>query len=204
MLNTNKTTRFQTVLYPGEQQIIPNFVQYLRDQGVEGIGPVGGIHAGAAFLTADSGDLSGVFVAARTSTPGDGGRYGVFYSAVPAGAASLSSTWICGLRQDENNRTNLALVSTGDADGNPDVFLIELFVGETGLKAGAAEGITVKAKGWKQIGSILTQYAPGIKQGYARVTRSSGSNPFIVYAVINDGARPGERTGDGAFIASRP
>src|SRR5439155_25445536 len=28
MLNTNKTTRFQTVLYPGEQQIIPNFVQY--------------------------------------------------------------------------------------------------------------------------------------------------------------------------------
>jgi hypothetical protein len=42
------------------------------------------------------------------------------------------------------------------------------------------------------------------RQGYARVVRVSGNNSFIAYAVINDGAAPGERTGDGAFIASSP
>ena len=41
-------------------------------------------------------------------------------------------------------------------------------------------------------------------QGYARVTRVAGSNPFIAYAVINDGGQPGERTGDGAFVAGSP
>ena len=43
-----------------------------------------------------------------------------------------------------------------------------------------------------------------MNQGYARVTKVFGSNRFVTYAVINDGATPGERTGDGAFIASSP
>jgi hypothetical protein len=51
---------------------------------------------------------------------------------------------------------------------------------------------------------ILSQYAPGVTQGYARITRTGGNNPFIAYAVINDGGAPGQRSGDGAFIASAP
>jgi hypothetical protein len=51
---------------------------------------------------------------------------------------------------------------------------------------------------------ILSQYAPGVTQGYARITRTGGNNPFIAYAVINDGANPGDRSGDGAFIISTP
>lgn len=35
---------------------------------------------------------------------------------------------------------------------------------------------------------------------YARVVLVSGTWPFLAYAVVNDGARPGERTGDGAFV----
>ncbi len=27
-----------------------------------------------------------------------------------------------------------------------------------------------------------------------------GKNPFVAYAVVNDGAQPGQRTGDGAFV----
>jgi len=34
------------------------------------------------------------------------------------------------------------------------------------------------------------------------VTRISGNNPFIAYAVINDGSGPGGRSGDGAFVAA--
>ena len=28
----------------------------------------------------------------------------------------------------------------------------------------------------------------------------SGTAPWIAYAVVNDGASPGERTGDGAYV----
>ncbi len=51
---------------------------------------------------------------------------------------------------------------------------------------------------------ILSQYAPGVTQGYARITRTAGKNSFIGYAVINDGGAPTHRSGDGAFIASAP
>jgi len=42
-----------------------------------------------------------------------------------------------------------------------------------------------------------------IGQGYVQVRKTSGNNPFIAYGVINDGGRPGERSGDGAFLLSQ-
>jgi len=50
----------------------------------------------------------------------------------------------------------------------------------------------------------LSQYATGTAQGFARITKTAGTNPFIVYAVINDGAQPGQGTGDGAFLLASP
>ncbi|PYV36296.1 MAG: hypothetical protein DMG06_31035 [Acidobacteria bacterium] len=152
----------------------------------------------------DTGDLSGIFLGARTSAPGGGGRYGLFYVGVSKDAASTSEAWLYGLQQNTETRTNLALMNTGEIDGNPNVFRIELFDGTTGTKAHTIDGITVKARGWMQLGTILAQYAPGTTEGYAHVIRTTGSNPFIAYAVINDGSQPGERTGDGAFVSSLP
>jgi hypothetical protein len=57
---------------------------------------------------------------------------------------------------------------------------------------------------WNQIGVILTHATIAIGQGYLHVIRSAGSNPFITYGVENDGGKPNERTGDGAYIASAP
>jgi hypothetical protein len=54
--------------------------------------------------------------------------------------------------------------------------------------------------GFVQIDSILQRYAPTVSSGYALVTKTAGNNPFITYAVINDGGQPGERSGDGAFV----
>ena len=94
-------------------------------------------------------------------------------------------------------------MNTGETDGSADIFRIELFDGETGRLANSLE-TTLTAKGLTQIGTILTRHAPGTTQGYAHVTRIAGNNPFIAYAVLNDGGQPGERTGDGAFVASVP
>ena len=103
-----------------------------------------------------------------------------------------------------STRTSLSVGMVARSDGNADTFRIELFDGNTGQRVNTISSITLNAGRWMQIGSILSQYAPATTQGYAKVTRISGNNPFITYAVINDGAAPGQRSGDGAFIASSP
>jgi len=199
----DKTARFTLNLPAGQQQIIPDIFTYMRDNAVAGIGPAGTTIAGALFATAASGDLSGVVLGARTSASGGstGGRFGLFYTAVPYGQASTSSAWVFGLQQNSENRTNLAIVNTGEIDGNSDTFVIDLYDGATGAKVKTLDPISLPARGWIQIGTILNN-APGVQQGYAQVRRTAGANPFIAYAVINDGAGPGERTGDGAYIGS--
>ena len=200
----NSSASLPITLKPGEQVFLPNFVQMLRDRRIAGVGPAGPAHVGPLSVTTNGTDANGLFVGARVSSPGDPGRNGLFFTATPMGLASTASAWVYGLQQDAENRTNLALVNTGEVDDEPASFRIEIFDGGTGAKVTTVEPVTVRSKRWLQLGSILAQYAPGVTQGYAKVTRVSGINPFIAYAVINDGASPGERSDDGAFIASSP
>jgi hypothetical protein len=203
--NPTSSTTFSLTIGPGEQKVIGNFVQYLRDIGVAGLPTAGsGGLSGALFAFVDSGDMNGVFLGARTSSPGAGGRFGLFYPGVPYGKASQTSAWLYGLQQNGNNRTNLGLINTGENGTEADVFTIDLFNGETGTLVSTLSGITRASKQWDQIGVILANFASGVQQGYARVTRTGGSNPFIAYAVINDGGQPGQRTGDGAYVPSSP
>lgn len=203
---TESKVSFSITLAEWEQRIIPNLIQYLRDLGVPGIGPPGPVYAGALFLTGgDQPYWADSFLGVRTSSPAaGGGRYGLFYAAVPKGQASADFAWLYGLQQNLENRSNLALVNTGEVDSSNDTFSIELYDGDTGELVNTATNITLAARGWTQINGILLHYAPHVRQGYARVVRTAGNNPFIAYAVVNDGSAPGEGTGDGAFIASTP
>jgi hypothetical protein len=198
------TASFTITLNPHEQLILPDSVQWMRDSHVPGIGPQGTSYAGALIISASAGDLSGIMVAARTSTTGGGGHNGVFYAAIPQGQGASQEAWLYGLQQNEENRTNLALVNTGENDNSEDTFSLELYDGATGNLAITVTGVTLPAQGWKQFNMILAAYAPPVEQGYAHVVRTGGNNRFIAYAVINDGAHPGQRSGDGAFIASTP
>ncbi len=40
----------------------------------------------------------------------------------------------------------------------------------------------------------------GLSTGWARVTRTGGSNRFLAYGVVNDGGAPGSGTSDGSFL----
>ena len=101
---SNNTASFQITLQAREQRIIPNIVNALRQQAVTGIGAAGSTFAGALFATVSSGDMSGIVIGARTLAPGGGGQYGLFYNAVPYGAASTSSAWLYGLQQTSARR----------------------------------------------------------------------------------------------------
>ena len=198
------TASFTVGILPRTQLIWPGLVQHLRDMQIEGIGTTGTTSAGPLLVASDSGDLAGIVISARTSASGGGGEYGLFYPALPEGTASQNEAWLYGLQQNNENRSNLALVNTGEVDSSEDTFSIELYDGETGKLANTISGVTLAAGGWKQFNTILAENAPQVRQGYAHVVRTGGINPFIAYAVINDGATPGQRSGDGAFIASAP
>ena len=193
---------FTIALEPGQQLIQPELVQWLRDSQVAGIGPQGPTYAGALFVSVAISDLSGISVAARTSAAGGGGEYGLFYTALAEGTTSQNEAWLYGLHRNWENRTNLALVNTGEADASLDIFQVELYDGSTGQKAMSGMG-SLEAAGWMQDNDVLASLLGGT-QGYVHITRTAGVNPFIAYAVINDGNAPGYRSGDGAFIASAP
>ncbi len=188
-----------------EQRTFPNFIQALRLAGIPGIPAPGNTITGALTLTGPA-NVSTFFLGGRTLNAGGGGRYGVFTTAQPFGTGFNADTWLYGLRQDAENRTNVALVNTGDTDTSASQMQIQLFDGDTGqLVATVNDGNTgVAAGSFRQINAIFSTYAPATHQGYARVSRVNGNNSNIVYAVVNDGAQPGQRSGDGAVIPMAP
>ena len=198
----DKTAGFSMTLEAGRQQIIPDVVEELRGQ-VAGLGSGSRALAGAVFATAEERDMSGIVIGARTGSPGGGGSYSVFYNAVPEGGAFTKEAWVDGLQQNQENRSNLALVNTGEVDESPSVFHLEIYDGETGLLAETVVTRPIPARGWHQINGILGSYAPGTGQGYIRIEKVSGENPFLAYGVVNDGGAPGQRSGDGAYLPAR-
>jgi hypothetical protein len=95
----------------------------------------------------------------------------------------------------------VAIVNTGEISPDADVFRIEIFDGQTGLLASTVDGISVGAQDRIQIGSLLSDFAPGVSNGYVCIMRTSGTNPFIAYGVVNDGGQPGAGTGDGTYLS---
>ena len=200
----DKTATLEWTLQPGQQVIVPDIVEVIRQMGTLGISPSGQTVAGALFATVASGDMSGIVIGARTSaSDGGGGHYGVFYHAVPQGETFTASAWVDALQQNQENRSNLALVNTGEVDDSPSVFQLDIYDGETGRLTHTVRGLRVAAKGWRQINAILGKYAPDTTQGYVRIRKIFGNNPFLAYGVVNDGKAPGERSGDGAYLPAR-
>jgi hypothetical protein len=197
-------------LEPGEQRIVPSFVDDLRSRGVAGIGAKGTTFAGALFVTGtgslatSANGLDGVLLGGRTTAPGTvAGRYGLFYSALSPRETASTAAWVYGLKQDSANRSNLAFVH---ADPDPSAAAIrlkvEIFRASDGQKVATVEGVetTLAPGAWTQINAILEKYAPGVASAWARVSRVSGNAPFLVYGVVNDGAQAGQRSGDGAYV----
>ena len=112
----DKATAFSMTLEAGQQHILADVVNELRRLGVAGLGSTRGFYAGPLFVVAEGGDMSGIVIGARTGSEGGGGSYSVFYNAVPEGAAFSHEAWVDGLQQNQENRSNLALVNTGEVD----------------------------------------------------------------------------------------
>jgi N-acetylneuraminic acid mutarotase len=187
-------------LAPRQQQIIPEAIEFLRRQGAALGGSGAASYAGAARIEVSGAPLSEVFAGVRTAAQSaTGGQFGVFTPAVYAGQEASREAYLFGLRSDVNNRSNVALVHAGgDADGGLSLE-VQVFDGNSGgSEAGPAFSVELAPGQWVQLANPLA--ARGVQNGWVKVTRRSGAAPWVAYGVINDGAAPGERTGDGAFI----
>jgi hypothetical protein len=198
------------LLAAGGQLVIPDWVQALRTAGL-GIPAEGARLAGAVFVTVPTGTVSGVSISARVLNPAadtavakaeDWGMYGVHFPAATKTCLSNQASWLAGLRQDDLNRTNIAIVNTGEIDGSSTTYRVEVFDGDLGTKTGETFVTNLPYERFIQIDLALLKIAPGTKNAFVRVTVVSGPNPFITYAVVNDGSEPGKRSGDGAYIPS--
>ena len=131
-------------------------------------------------------------IGARTGSQGGGGSYSVFYNAVPEGEAFTEEAWVDGLQQNEENRSNLALVNTGEVDGSESIFHLEIYDGETGM---LVETVVTQADPGPALAS--DQRDPGqLRSGdpagvYPDREGRRGQNPFLAYGVVNDGGAPG-------------
>ena len=197
-------------LRPREQLILPEFVKWLRHRGLPGfflpgLGASGQDFSGSIFVTIDGGDEdSGYYVGSRNSTLIDGHRNGFVHAAVPYGDSHHSAAWVYGLRHDEEKGTDLGIVNTGELSDETSLFRVEIYDGETGMLAHSIEEVRLEARQSVRLESILDRVASGTRQGYARVSRISGSNPFLAFAVVTDGILGGQPSGDAFFIYGVP
>lgn len=188
-------------LAPREQRIIPSVLQAFRGMGL-GIEPAGPgkviVGALAVSFTPSGGAPAAGFAGARTASPApSGGGYGLFYPAVPLPAAAAAEAWVFGLEQDTASRSNLALVNAGPGLTGISV-RVDVYDGATGALAGGSD-VTIPGRGWTQVNTVLAPF--GLTKGFVRVTRTSGTERFVAYGVVNDGSAPGAGTSDGSYVA---
>lgn len=178
--------------------VIPNVIDRLRAAGVDSTlgpaasGPYAGILAVAYYFG------GGALVRTVAPSPA-GGRFGVHVPSVRLFDAAYERAAVYGLVADETSRSNVAV-------GSVEIFgpmwaRLRLTVHD-GDAGGAVRGepvdLDLPAGGWRQVNGVLR--AAGVRNGWVEVTRIAGPGVWFAYGVVNDGAFPGERTGDGAFV----
>lgn len=161
---------------------------------------------GLLTLSGQSGSsVQDVVATVRTSSiVGEQGAFGVAYPGLRGTQAAVSSAWVSAMQQNAVTRSNLAFVNLGSAGADPIALRLEIYDGETGSQVAVVDDPRLAAippSGFVQVNSFLSTLAPGVSNAWVRVTRKSGTNPFLAYGVVNDGGSPGERTGDGAYVA---
>jgi PKD repeat protein len=172
-------------LAAGETRILADIIDTLRSQGLpipdDGTNQVGTLRVTLVGAT----NAEELFVGGRTSTPGDGGSFGLFYSDA---ALTSSMAVVAGLQQNAAMRSNLAIVNGGP---EPVTLRVKL-EGPNGEDLGVLSDWSLPAWGWKQFDRPLEGKAAS---GRAVVTRLSGTSPFSAYGVLNDSG-----TSDGSFV----
>ena len=131
----------------------------------------------------------------RTTTAVPDGRAGLAYPAIPEAAGFQQPVYLCGLRQNTQDRSNLALQNMGAPGDGPITLRTTLFSGEADDITSRLVGEeTLPPGGFHQYSGLLGRLGTPA-QGYVKVEKIEGDAPFYAYGVINDNFNS-----DGSFV----
>lgn len=187
-------TRISRLVEAGSQVMEPNITSYLRSLGVSL--PADGGSVGTLLVEWDGlSDAGAASVLARTTSattvPQPVGAAGLAYPGLRATELLSGSATLHGLRQDSNDRSNVAVLSTSS---EPVTVRVVAYSGDgSGYSAVVRQAETLAPFGWIQYSRVLE--GTGITQGWVSVQKTGGSGSFSTYGVINDNA-----TNDGSFV----
>lgn len=184
-------------LGPGRQLVIADALNYLRGKGLQI--PSTGSNQGGTLRVLFSGlsAAEAAYAGARTTSPSGSGQAGLAYPAFRLDEAQKGRSFIYGLRENANDRSNLALVNASTTSSI--TLRVTLLSGTgDGRSATLAPDTTLAPGQWTQIGSVLSA-AGGFTNGIAVVSLISGEGPYYAYAVFNDNA-----TNDGSYVSLEP
>ncbi len=206
-------------LLPGEQRVFPDVFKELPAWGIY-VPP--GTFAGAMYVSLETGSAdvpndrptreaenpeervsaTSAFAGVRTYATQAGGLLSAAYGSSPLGEGADTEGWVYGLQQTgerdraEGTRSNLAVVHALNGEEGP-LGLEVTYFGPDGRELGKdpeCSPCTLEPGEWRQFSEPLARY--GIRAGYARVRRVSGTDQFIAYGVLND-----QLNGDGSYLA---
>ena len=184
-------------LAAGRQRIIPDGIAYLRSLGIPI--PASGNRAGS-LVVRFSGLSSEGAVLVRTTTSVPDGRAGFSYAGIPTSTTLSGPSYVCGLRQNLTDRTNLAIHNTGALSEGTITLRLTLFSGDPGAPSSyTLPDQTLFPGGFHQINNILQSNGLSLNSGYIRVDRVSGTAPYYTYALIHD-----QVNADGVVVAPIP
>src|SRR5262249_57551970 len=119
------------------------------------------------------------FGGGRTMGAAGSGRAGLAYPGVRLDDGLILQGYVFGLRENDSDRSNLALVNMNAAA--PVTLSVTLVSGD---QTSVLPDVTLAGGQWTQIGHVLA--AAGFADGYAIVRLVSGPGPFYTYGVFND------------------
>ena len=182
------------VLPAGRQRVKSDALTYLIDLRVPI--PESGNRIGTLRVEVPLG--SEVEAVVRTTTVVPDGRAGLAYLGVAEEEGLDEPVYLCGLRQNSRDRSNVAFQNMGAPEEGPITIRTTVYSGEAAhATARVLEDVTLEPGGFHQYSGLLggLKSVDGDRQGYVRVERVEGTAPFYAYGVINDQANS-----DGSFV----
>ncbi|HEX2521688.1 MAG TPA: hypothetical protein VHP35_06130, partial [Terriglobia bacterium] len=187
-----------TTLPAGKQWIFPDAIEYLRSLGLPILAT--GNQGGTVSIHVAGTSPSDVAAMVRTATAAGRGRAGLAYPAVPASKALNDPVYLLGLRQNEQDRSNVAVQNAGGPGEGDIVLRLTIFSGDRGRPLSLVlPEIQLGPGEFRQINGILNSVGGALLSGYVRVEKLSGSAPYYAYGVIND-----QMSSDGSFVPPTP
>ena len=179
------------VLAPGMQKIETDALGYLRGLGIAI--PETGNRIGTLRVEVRLG--SEVEAVVRTTTVVLEGRAGLAYPGVAEEEGFSEAVYLCGLRQNSRDRSNVAFQNMGAEEEGAITVRTTVYSGEASdATARVLEDVTLEPGGFHQYSGLLGVLGVPA-QGYVKVERVEGRAPFYAYGVINDQANS-----DGSFV----